>query len=79
MQLKGLKQELAERLLAERSAKGPYRSFQEFLARVRPEPAQARCLIKASCCDSIAGEVTRPGLLWRVHAHRPAAIDTKRN
>ena len=77
MQLKGLKQELAERLLAERSAKGPYRSFQEFLARVRPEPAQARCLIKASCCDSIAGEVTRPGLLWRVHAHHPPPLTQK--
>jgi len=68
MQMKGLKQALAARVMAERSANGRFCSFQEFLARVEPEPAQARCLIKAGCCDSIAGEVTRPGLLWRVLA-----------
>ena len=68
MQIKGVKQELAERVIAERSANGRFRSFQDFLVRVKPEPAQVRYLVKASCCDSIAGEVTRPGLLWRVHA-----------
>ncbi len=68
MQIKGLKQALVTQMLAERSANGRFQSFQEFLARVRPEPAQVRCLIKAGCCDSIAGEVTRPGLLWRAHA-----------
>jgi len=46
----------------------PYASLQEFLNRVKAEPAQTRLLIKASCFDTIAGEVTRPGLLWRLYA-----------
>jgi error-prone DNA polymerase len=71
MQIKGLKQELVARVIAERSANGRFRSFQEFLARVKLGPAQVRSLIKAGCCDSIAGEVTRPGLLWRVHVQHP--------
>ena len=45
---------------------GPFRSFQDFLARVNPRRAQARALIKAGCCDTIAGELTRPALLWRL-------------
>ena len=77
MQIKGLKQEVAARVITERSVNGHFRSFQEFLARVRPEPAQARCLIKAGCCDSIAGEVTRPGLLWRVQAQHTTSSSQK--
>ena len=70
MQIKTLTRACADRLLAERDARGPFRSFQDFLARVKPEPAQARVLIKAGCCDSIAGELTRPALLWRLYATR---------
>ena len=36
--------------------------------RVKPETAQATLLIKAGCFDSIAGELTRPGLIWRIYA-----------
>jgi error-prone DNA polymerase len=69
MQTKTLTHAFAEQVIAERAARGPFRSFREFLERVHPEPAQARVLIKAGCFDSIAGDVTRPGLLWRLLAH----------
>ena len=73
MQLKGLEQAFVLRLLEERERHGPYRSFQDFLTRLNPEPAQTRLLILAGCFDTIAGEVTRPGLLWRLYAHHPIA------
>lgn len=72
MQIKGLQEELVKRLLAERAANGPYRSLRDFLDRVRPDVAQATLLIKAGCLDSIAGELTRPALLWRLFASQAA-------
>lgn len=68
MQIKTLRRELVDRLVADRTTAGPFRSFREFLDRIRPEPAQARVLIKTGCFDSIAGELTRPALLWRLAA-----------
>ena len=68
MQLKGLQNELAERIVKDREEGGPFRSFQDFLERIRPAPSQARVLIKAGCFDSLAGELTRPALLWRLLA-----------
>ena len=53
---------------------GPYRSFQDFSRRVEPEPAQARALIRAGCCDSLAGELTRPALLWRLYADERSGV-----
>ncbi len=70
MQVKTLTKDLGARIVAERTKAGPYRSFREFLDRVEPEPTQARALIRAGCCDSLAGELTRPGLLWRLYAGR---------
>ncbi len=66
MQIKTIPRELAEQIVNERTQSGPYRSFQDFLQRVKPELAQARALVRAGCCDSIAGELTRPALLWRL-------------
>jgi error-prone DNA polymerase len=68
MQVKTLTEAVGTRLVEERTARGPFRSFQDFLERVKPEPAQARTLIRAGCCDSLAGELTRPALLWRLYA-----------
>ena len=68
MQIKGLSQEFVERILTERTTGGPFRSFQNFLSRVSYEIAQVRLLIKTGGFDRIAGEVTRPGLLWRLYA-----------
>ncbi len=68
MQIKGLQRALADRILSERGQRGPFRSFRDFLARVMPEPVQAHLLIKAGCCDAIAGELTRPAMIWRLYA-----------
>ena len=68
MQVKTLPKALGTAIMAERKERGPYRSFQDFLRRVNPEAAQARALVRAGCCDSLAGELTRPALLWRLYA-----------
>ncbi len=68
MQIKGFQEDLAKRIIAEREQHGPYRSLSDFLSRVKLDYAQAKLLIKAGCFDSIAGELTRPALLWRVFA-----------
>jgi error-prone DNA polymerase len=72
MQIKGLARGFIDRLLEERHHHGAFQSFHEFLTRLNPEPAQTRLLILAGCFDAIAGEVTRPGLLWRVYAGHPS-------
>jgi error-prone DNA polymerase len=77
MQLKGLSKALVDHLIAERAAHGPFRSFQDFLVRVNPEPAQARLLVRAGCCDSVAGELTRPALLWRLYAWSGEKSETR--
>lgn len=72
MQIKSVQEDLAKRIITEREAIGPYRSLRDFLDRVQPDVAQAKLLIKASCFDSIAGELTRPALLWRLFASQAA-------
>ncbi len=67
MQIKTIPKDLGERIVNERIQHGPYRSFHNFLCRVKPDPAQARALVRAGCCDSIAGELTRPALMWRLY------------
>jgi error-prone DNA polymerase len=68
MQVKTLPESLGERIVEERNKKGRFRSFQDFLDRVKPEPAHARTLVLAGCCDSLVGDLTRPALLWRLYA-----------
>jgi len=68
MQIKGLQEDLAKQIIAEQETNGPYRSLSDFLSRVKMDYAQAKLLIKAGCFDSVAGELTRPALLWRVFA-----------
>lgn len=68
MQVKTLQKDLGERIVAQRAEAGPYRSFEDFRRRINPHPTQARALIRAGCCDSLAGELTRPALLWRLYA-----------
>ncbi len=78
MQIKSLQEEVAKKLIAERQANGPYRSLADFVTRVKPDLAQAKLFIKAGCFDSIAGDLTRPALLWRLLASQatkpPSAI-----
>ncbi|MBP6607920.1 MAG: DNA polymerase III subunit alpha, partial [Nitrospira sp.] len=68
MQIKALRKEFAQRIVTERQEQGAYRSLQDFLDRLKPEIAQATLLIKAGCFDAIAGELTRPALIWRLFA-----------
>ena len=68
MQLKGLEEAFAKRIVSERQARGAFRSLAEVLHRLKPDREQAALLIQAGCCDSIAGELTRPALLWRLFA-----------
>jgi error-prone DNA polymerase len=68
MQIKSFQEDVAKRMLTDRQANGPYRSLHDVLERVKPAIAQATILIKAGCFDSIAGEFTRPALLWRLFA-----------
>lgn len=68
MQIKGLRENMVKQLMTERHANGPYRSLSDFLTRVHPDVAQTKLLIKAGCLDSIAGDLTRPALLWRLLA-----------
>lgn len=72
MQIKSLQEDLAKRIITERRANGPHRSLRDFLDRAQPDLAQAKLLIKAGCFDSIAGELTRPALLWRLFASQAA-------
>jgi error-prone DNA polymerase len=68
MQVKTIPKVLGTTIMTEREEKGLYRSFQDFLRRVNPEPAHARMLVRAGCFDSLSGELTRPALLWRLYA-----------
>jgi error-prone DNA polymerase len=68
MQVNTLPESLGKRIVEERNKEGRFRSFQDFLDRVKPEPAEARTLVQAGCCDSLAGDLTRPALLWRLYA-----------
>ena len=68
MQVKSLQEAVAKQILTERQTNGLYRSQCDFLNRVKLDIAQATLLIKAGCFDAIAGELTRPALLWRLFA-----------
>ncbi len=68
MQLKGLKSEALEQVLEEREQRGPYRSFEDVLRRIRLDGSDLRILIKGGCLDSIAGGRSRAQLLWETEA-----------
>ncbi len=68
MQIKTLPEAVGKQIVEERTAYGPYRSFHDLLTRVALDQRQARALVRAGVCDSIAGELTRPALLWRLYA-----------
>jgi DNA-directed DNA polymerase III PolC len=68
MQLKGLSSGAKETVMYEQSKKGPFMSFDNFLARTgsRIHLQDVRILIKAGCFDGIAGgHISRPGLMWQ--------------
>jgi DNA polymerase III alpha subunit len=66
MQLKGLRHETLDTLLAERARGGAFRSFADLRARVALRSSDAELLVKAGALDSIADGRTRPELLWEL-------------
>ena len=62
--VRGLSVATADAILTARAAGGPFRSFQDFLERVRPARDETENLILAGACDCFA--TTRPELLWRL-------------
>jgi error-prone DNA polymerase len=71
--VKGLSADGAERVLAARGGQPaatapPFRSIFDFQQRTRLAADDLRALIKIGALDSIAGEWTRPMLLWMVDA-----------
>ncbi|MCI0658361.1 MAG: hypothetical protein L0170_15015, partial [Acidobacteria bacterium] len=69
MQVKGLKEAGIAALLEERRRGGPFRSLENFLARVDADPSDVRLLIRSGCFDSIASDHSRPAMMWRLLAH----------
>jgi error-prone DNA polymerase len=67
MQLKGLRAESLEALLAERARGGPFASFAELRARVALPSSDLELLVKSGALDSIAGGRSRPELLWELY------------
>jgi DNA-directed DNA polymerase III PolC len=66
MQVKGLRLETIENILRSRDARGPFRSLEDFLARVPVERDEIESLIKCGAFDEVCAE-TRPSLLWRLN------------
>ncbi|MBI1951922.1 MAG: DNA polymerase III subunit alpha [Acidobacteria bacterium] len=73
MQIKGLRDEAVEAIVAERKGGGPFASFDEFLRRVPIDPSDARLLIRAGVFDGVGfgtGDApdlaVRPRLHWRL-------------
>ena len=67
MQLKGLRAQALEALLAERTRGGPFASWEDLRRRVRLHVSDAELLVKSGACDSIASGRTRPQLLWELY------------
>jgi error-prone DNA polymerase len=63
LEIRGLREETAEAILAEREKRGPFASFDDLLRRAPVDPADARRLIRAGACDAFG---SRPRLHWRV-------------
>ena len=74
MQIRGLSDEAAQAILAERKDRGPFVSFDEFLRRVPIDPSDARLLVRAGAFDGVGfGEdaaapdlAIRPRLHWHL-------------
>ncbi len=76
MALKGLSAAGLAAVVTERERAGPYRSFDDLRCRTGLAPADLRVLVQAGACDTVAGGMTRPQLMWLVDAEgRRAAPD----
>ncbi len=64
LRMRDLSRGTAERIAANRKARGPVSDIIDFLDRVRPDAASLRSLIRGGVLDSISGDYTRPQLFW---------------
>jgi error-prone DNA polymerase len=64
MQVKGLREEMMEQIVAERDTAGPYRSVEDLLRRVPLTKKEAQALAKCGAMDTLGGR--RPEILWQV-------------
>lgn len=65
MQVKGLRrEEVMEKIVAEREARGEYRSVEDFLGRVRLNHRETESLVRCGALDSLGG--SRAEIFWRV-------------
>ena len=70
MQIKGLRDEAVEAIVAARKSGGPFVSFDEFLRRVPIDPSDARLLVRAGAFDGVGfGERAAPDLAIRPRLH----------
>lgn len=77
----GVSPRTVQALLTARAAGGPFRSLEDWLARVRPARDEAEALVLVGACDRLGP--SRPELLWRLQvastaAGRLAAMQTAR-
>jgi error-prone DNA polymerase len=61
--IRGLAEALVDAIIAERTKGGPFGSLDDFLRRVRPDPSEARRLVRAGALDAFGA---RPRLHWRL-------------
>ncbi len=71
MAVKGLSSGTIERIVAQRGIE-PYRSVDDFFARVRPAEDEARALIHCGALDRLARPHTRAQVLWQYSRWRRA-------
>lgn len=64
MQVRGLRGEMMERIVAEREVGGEYRSVEDLLRRVPLNKKEAEALAKCGAMDTLGGR--RPEILWQV-------------
>ncbi len=70
MQIKGLSDRGLQQVLEERSTKGRFASFTDFLQRVSIDAADVELLILAGCFDRLESQRTRPELMWHLKWHQ---------
>lgn len=65
MQIKGLKRQTSEAVVAERKEGGAFHSLEDFLQRVPITLEEAKRMILAGCFDDLEPDSNRPSLNWR--------------
>lgn len=63
--VRGVSARTVAAIAAARAAAGPFRSFDDFLQRVRARRDELAALIRVGACDAFGA--SRPELLWRLH------------